>query len=379
MRDLRASTLVGKKPAGAVRTVSLAVKSYLDEFGPEAVVVGVSGGADSLALAVATIDLATRKSIPTLAVVIDHGLRPESRQEAQGVANLLQRLGADQVVIAAPAKMRPCPDLCRPEGQVAEGQGPEGEARVRRHRELRSQAEAFARRCGTDGADLLLGHTMDDQAETVLLGLSRGSGLRSLRGMARRTPVGQTALNVGRPLLWIRRADTEAFCQHLGLPIVQDPTNKPGSQWRTHSGETLRRAAVRAWALPELARSLGQDPVPALARTAKHMREDNEALDYMAEQWLQDADAHIGIISGGQTVAVGGLVDVPAAVRRRIWRALALSAGALPGELMDRHLRDVDRLAVDWRGRGPVQLPGGVQVARRGPRLHFQAGNAVGE
>lgn len=357
-----ATRLIGTKPRGDVRQVSLAVKHYLDTHRPPGLVLGVSGGADSLALATAAIDLAGRQRLPLLSVIVDHGIRDESAAESRQVAALLKRLGAKNVVVARPA--------C-----VVSDQGPEGSARQRRHTELQQQLSAFATRKGLAGADLLLGHTLDDQAETVLLRLARGAGLRSLAGMPNRRQLPGTGLWIGRPLLRIRRAQTEGFCKTLGLPVVHDPTNRADSWWRTAGGDPLRRAAVRDWALPELSRALGQDPAPALARTADQLREDNEALDHYAKEWLSEKAHREGEIGPARArrVDVSQAKATPAAVRRRIWRILALECGALAGQLSDRQLRAVDELAVDWRGKGPVQLPGHVVVRRAGDSLVFAA------
>lgn len=351
-----------------MRTVSLAVKRYLERFRPEGLVVAVSGGADSLALAAATIDLAYRKGIPLLTVTVDHQVRPEAAVEAAGVAKMLRSLGAPKAEVRTIGA-----------GEVgARSTGPEGSARQGRYRELRGAAHLFAKEHGLGSVDVLLGHTLDDQAETVLLRLARGSGARSLSGMRIRSEAPQTELGhvkvwQGRPLLGLRRKDTEGFCEALSLEAVHDPTNLLSSTWRTAGGEPLRRSAVRAIALPALAESLGQDPGPALARTAALLQDDDDALEHYAAQLQRTASLTLSAPLENEEAAVWvvTVAAAPAAVRRRLWRQLALAVGAEGGDLRALHLEEIDRLVTDWRGQGPIPLPGRVSVRRSGGSVHF--------
>ena len=259
-----ASRLVGANPRGPLRACSLAVRasltSFIDEAGaPPALIVGLSGGADSLALALTTIDVAARAGIPVVTVTVDHGLRAGSGEEARRVADRAESLGARAVV----------------ETVSVEGPGgPEGSARDARRAALRAVAQR-------EGAPILLGHTMDDQAETVLLRLARGSGPSSLRAIApvSRDDDGVTWL---RPLLGLRRTDTEQACAQAGLAPLQDPTNDIDGPWRAADGSPLRRSALRHAAIPALASALGVDPVPALARTAALCAADDDALSQWA-------------------------------------------------------------------------------------------------
>ena len=251
---------MGANPRGPLRACPLAVRasltSFIDEAGaPPALVVGLSGGADSLALALTTIDVAARAGIPVVTVTVDHGLRAGSGEEARRVADRAESLGARAVV----------------ETVSVEGPGgPEGSARDARRAALRAVAQR-------EGAPILLGHTMDDQAETVLLRLARGSGPSSLRAIApvSRDDDGVTWL---RPLLGLRRKDTEQACAQAGLAPLQDPTNDIDGPWRAADGSPLRRSALRHAAIPALASALGVDPVPALARTAALCAADDDAL-----------------------------------------------------------------------------------------------------
>lgn len=350
-----ATDLVGPKPPAPVRAVSLAVRAYLREHTPDALVVGVSGGADSLALAVTALDLAARQGVPVSPITVDHGIRAESAGEAAGVVQLLRDLGAERARVVRP----------EPSGEWT---GPEGEARDRRHRSLRQAALELQAETGADTVDILLGHTLDDQAETVLLRLARGSGARSLGAMARRTQLAP-GLFLGRPLLDLRRADTVACCQSLGLEPVEDPTNRVDSHWRTAADEPLRRAAVRAWALPALERALGQDVAPALARTARQLQDDEQALTELAD--AQVARLQTRSADGHRLIPVAPTRALPAAIRRRLYRQLALECGAVAGELASVHLENVDRLVTNWHGQGPTWLPGAVRVRRRGSGLEF--------
>lgn len=342
---------MGANPRGPLRACSLAVRasltSFIDEAGaPPALVVGLSGGADSLALALTTIDVAARAGIPVVTVTVDHGLRAGSGEEARRVADLAASLGARAVV----------------ETVSVEGPGgPEGSARDARRAALR----AVARR---EGAPILLGHTMDDQAETVLLRLARGSGPSSLRAIApvSRDDDGVTWL---RPLLGLRRTDTEQACAQAGLAPLQDPTNDIDGPWRAADGSPLRRSALRHAAIPALASALGVDPVPALARTAALCAADDDALTRWASALA--APATPGEEHDSETrhpsLAVSALLGAPRAVRTRALREAARAAGIRA--LSSAHVDALDDLVVAWRGQGPIDLPGGT-ASRVGRGAH---------
>ena len=349
-----ASSLVGANPRGPLRACSLAVRacltSFIDEAGaPPALVVGLSGGADSLALTLTTIDVAARVGIPVITVTVDHGLREGSDEEARRVADLAVSLGARAVV----------------ETVTVDGPGgPEGAARDARRAALRAIGVR-------EGAPILLGHTMDDQAETVLLRLARGSGPSSLRAIAplSRDDDGVTWL---RPLLTLRRSDTEGACAQAGLAPVHDPTNDVDGPWRAADGSPLRRSALRHEAIPALASALGVDPVPALARTAALCAEDDDALSDRARELTAAArvaaarvaaarvadDTDPGDGGGPVALAVASLCGAPRAVRTRALREGAQAAGIRA--LSSTHVDAIDDLVVAWRGQGPIHLPGGL-------------------
>ncbi len=349
--DARLATrLVGANPQGALRTVSLAVRRALAPLEPDVpLVIGLSGGPDSLALALATIDLATRARRRVLTATVDHGLRPESHDEARSVVALAEELGADAHLLRV---------------EVGRACGPEGAARAARRRALAGLAHA-------EGAHLLLGHTMNDQAETVLLRLARGSGAGSLRAMSPDL-VDEEGLRWIRPLLRVPGEATRRACAQAGLSWVEDPTNRPDGPWRAEDGSALRRSAVRAEALPALARALGLDPVPALARSAELAARDDEALRAWAEaEWGRvrvDAPLPGGGAEGGGAIRrpaldARALATLPIAIRTRILRRYALGEGARAADLSARHLDKLDALITRWRGQGPIALPG-VEILR---------------
>ncbi|WP_129339874.1 tRNA lysidine(34) synthetase TilS, partial [Cellulomonas endophytica] len=251
-------------PHPAVAAVRTAVRRGLADLPPGGLVlVACSGGADSLALAAATAFVAERSRrrgpAPGLragAVVVDHGLQAGSAAVAARAAEACRGLGLDPVEVVAV--------------DVAPVGGPEGAARAARHAAL---ADAAARH---GAAAVLLGHTLDDQAEGVLLGLARGSGPRSLAGMPARRGV------LRRPLLGLRRSQTAAACTALGLEPWQDPTNAPGPG-------APRRSRVRGEVLPVLEAVLGPGVVPALARSADASREAADALDALGAALLAAA------------------------------------------------------------------------------------------
>jgi tRNA(Ile)-lysidine synthase len=337
-------------PGAAVAEVRAAVRDCLADLAAgELVLVACSGGADSLALAAATAFAAPRLGLRAGAVTVDHGLQPRSAERAAKVAALLGELGLDPVRSAAVTVPRA--------GQAATG--PEAAARVARYGAL----DAAVREYGA--AAVLLGHTLDDQAETVLLGLARGSGGRSLAGMpARRGPY-------RRPLLAVRRAATSAACAELGLEPWQDPHN---ADFR------FARARVRHQALPALEAALGPGVAEALARTAGQLRADAECLDDLAfaESGQLRSASSAGADSEGDGsdpsgLDVTALAALPAAIRTRVLRDAAVTAGCPPGALAARHIGAVDALVTAWRGQRWTDLPGGVRACRRAGKVWFSS------
>ncbi|MEV4391116.1 tRNA lysidine(34) synthetase TilS [Nonomuraea sp. NPDC049607] len=320
--------LVGPHPA--VADVRRAVREALADLGGTGALVlaACSGGADSLALAAALAFVAPRAGLRAGLVTVDHQLQPGSADRARQVTGIAAGLGL------APAEV-----LTVTVG--AEG-GPEAAARDARYTAL---AEAANR---LQAAAVLLGHTRDDQAETVLLGLARGSGLRSISGMAAR------AGRYRRPFLDLSRATTVAACRAMSLDPWDDPHN---------DDPRYTRVRVRKRILPMLDEELGPGVAEALARTARMAREDADALD----QWAETAFPNCALsdIGPSVTLSVPELEKLPDAVRRRVLRRAAIAAGTPSGALSATHVLAVDRLVTQWRGQKAVDLPGGLSAVRR--------------
>jgi tRNA(Ile)-lysidine synthase len=291
---------------GAVAALKATVAAFVSDHatGDERWCVALSGGADSLAL---TAVAAAVK--PTTALIVDHRLQHGSGQVAATARDRALSLGCVDAQV-----------LCVEVGTTG---GPEAAARTARYRALDA---------ARGGAPVLLAHTLDDQAETVLLGLGRGSGSRSIAGMRSCDPPWY------RPLLGIRRALTHAACAELGLTPWQDPHN---------ADRRFSRARLRNEVLPLLEEVLGGGVAEALARTATALREDTDTLDELAGQALAE-------VGTGPALDTGRLATLPEAVRRRVIRGWLLAGGA--SGLTDKQIRGVDTLVTAWRGQGGVAV-----------------------
>jgi tRNA(Ile)-lysidine synthase len=315
----------------ATAEVRRAVRAALDAAPAPAVVVACSGGADSLALAAATAHVGAAAGTAVHGLVVDHGLQRGSDGQARAACAALSGLGVAARVATV---------------TVAEaGDGPEAAARGARYAALRAESEARG------DVPVLLGHTLDDQAETVLLGLGRGSGARSLAGMRAWDPPWC------RPLLGVRRATTWAACAEAGLEPWEDPHN---------ADPRYTRVRLRHEVLPLLEDVLAGGVAEALARTADQLADDDAALATAASAVLAEA----GDDEGGLDAAA--VAVHPAAVRRRVLRAWLAGAGV--HGFGDAQLRSVDALVARWRGQGPPSLPGGLEVIRVHGRLIVRRG-----
>jgi tRNA(Ile)-lysidine synthase len=326
-------------PDPAVAAVRLAVRRVLANLPADALVLAAcSGGADSLALAGALAFEAPRAGRHAGGITIDHGLQDGSDERADTVVRTMASLGLD------------------PAGSIAvtvDGPGgPESAARDARYTALDDAARRLS------AAAVLLGHTQDDQAETVLLGLARGSGARSLSGMP--AEFRRQGVLYLRPLLGLDRATTRRACTAMGLDPWDDPHNVDSA---------YARVRVRHEALPALEKALGPGVAEALARTARMLRDDADALDDLATRAFTDLEAPEDGYSVG--LRLEGLDDLPRAVRTRVLRMAAVKAGSPPGTLAAVHVDAVDRLVTAWRGQRHVDLPGGLRAVRRYAKLLF--------
>ena len=292
----------------------------------DTVLVAVSGGADSLALAAALVPESKNALINLVGVTIDHQLQKSSGEQATKVHSQLSSLGISQI------------EIVKVDVEMVDGL--EASARRARYAALDAVAEKL-------NANLIfLGHTLNDQAESVLLGLARGSGARSLSGMARYTG------KYCRPLLEITRSETLAACTENNLTPWIDPHN---------SDSQFARVRVRTDALPKLEESIGPGITEALARSADLLRDDADALDGWAVQVAAELDL--------ADLEITALADLPKAVRTRLLRMAIYAAGAPMGSITADHVASVEALVTSWHGQGACSLPGGVKVSRISGRL----------
>ncbi|MEY4972570.1 MAG: hypothetical protein RL399_527 [Actinomycetota bacterium] len=305
-------------------TVALrnAVRPYLEKLeAGDKFLVAVSGGADSLSLAKALIIESQPLALQPIAITIDHQLQEGSELQAQRVENQLKEIGYDQVLVKKVL--------------VSLESGLEAGARDARYAAIGEGVEE------TKAVKVFLGHTRDDQAESVLLGLARGSGARSLSGMAPENGIYR------RPFLSITREESEAACREWGLEFWNDPHNL---------NTEFTRVKVRREVIPYLEEHLDPGISRALVRSAALLRDDADALDLWAEREASDLDCE-------------RLAALPRAIRTRIIRRAALSAGATPGQLTFEQVGAIDALICAWKGQGAVSLAGGVKVERISGRL----------
>ncbi|MDT4938667.1 MAG: tRNA(Ile)-lysidine synthase [Pseudonocardiales bacterium] len=324
-------------PHPAVAQVRSAVREALAGV-PGPVLVACSGGGDSLALAAATAFEAPRADVKAGLVTVDHGLQAGSAERARRVAAIGYELGFDPVEVIPVS--------------VGISGGPEAAARDARYAALAALATAF-------DASVLLGHTLDDQAETVLLGLGRGSGPRSIAGMS---PVDGRYL---RPLLALPRGVTAAACAALGLEPWDDPHN---------ADPAYQRSRLRAEVLPLLEDVLQGGVAEALARTADLVQADLAALDALAAACLPTVVRGFAPRPGsagdpGPGLDAAALAGQPRAIRTRVLRTWAAAGGA--GALTATHVTALDALVADWHGQGPIDLPGGLRARRESGRLEL--------
>lgn len=305
-------------------TVALrnAVKPFLLQLeAGDSFLVAVSGGADSLALAAALFIEAKPLALTPIAITIDHQLQENSHLQAERVVQQMKELGYVEVITKKVV--------------VSLESGLESGARDARYAALMESAQE------RQAEKIFLGHNRDDQAETVLLGLARGSGARSLSGMAVENGT------YVRPLLAITRDEIEQACREWNLDFWSDPHN---------FNSDFRRVKVRREVIPYLEDNLDPGISRALVRSAALLRDDADALDAWADREATDLDCD-------------RLAALPRSIRTRIIRKAALAAGATPGQLTFEQIGAIDALICAWKGQGAVSLAGGVKVERISGRL----------
>jgi tRNA(Ile)-lysidine synthase len=310
----------------AVPAVRNAVRIWLENYeAGDTILVAVSGGADSLALAHALSVESKEYVISVIGVTIDHQLQEQSGAQAEKVKLQLIEFGVDCVIKKVTVDIK---------------DGLEASARTARYEALQEVAKE------KNAVAVFLGHTRDDQAETVLLGLARGSGTRSLSGMAH-----DNGLYI-RPLLEITRIQNEQYCEELKLQYWSDPHNQ---------NPEYSRVRVRNDALPALEKSIGPGIAEALARSAQLLRDDADALDH----WAKREEIHLDLAD----LDCAHLESLPRAIRTRIIRTAVYAAGAPAGMVTLEHVSAVEALISAWSGQGALNLPGGVKVERISGRL----------
>lgn len=294
----------------------------------ETILFGCSGGTDSMALAAALLKESNNSKI--IPVVVDHGLQSNSAEIAAQTVAKLKELGYSEVATA------------RANVEVTDGL--EASARRARYLIFKQFIDSYQPKY------FMLAHTLNDQAESVLLGLARGSGARSLSGMA-------TVNNIFvRPLLKNTRAQTAAACIEAGIKVWDDPHNLD---------ERFARVKVRRNLLPIFEENLGPGITEALARTADLLRDDADALDDFANQYFSQADA--------SNLDVAELERLPKAIRTRVLRLAIYKAGAPSGMLSADHIASAEALISDWHGQKEVSLPGNVKLSRISGRITLSA------
>lgn len=284
------------------------------------VLVACSGGADSVALALATLEVAPEFAIRVGVLSVDHQLQPGSAIRAADVVERMRNHGADPAEVITV--------------EVGVAGGVEAAARAARYEALDQAREKYNARA------IYLGHTASDQAETVLLGLVRGSGARSLAAMAARIGF------YHRPLLRLSREEIRSELN--ASEFWDDPHNED---------PRFTRVRVRHQVLPLMEKELGPGIESALVRTAKLLRDDADALDSIAQE------AYLKAVIDDE-ISISELMNHPRAIRTRVIKEF-IHAHGLPAPSAE-HIDAVESLASQWKGQGPVALPGNIDATREG-------------
>ena len=319
----------------AMADVRRAIRETWDATGVhsgDVILVACSGGADSMALAIAAKFEGDRANVSVGAVIIDHQLQSATKEVARATSQKLIEAGLNPVVVRSV------------EVDTASEVGLEAAARTARYDELKIAAEAF------DAKFVMLGHTLDDQAETVLMGLARGSGPKSIAGMQRKNGMWL------RPLLSIRRTTTESFCNDSGIEFWNDPHNQDPK---------FTRVRVRKTVLPMLETELGPGIAESLARTGEILKDD---LAYLDSEALAEFQRIAKVGSTSIAISVPELEGLPKVIRVRIYQRALELFGTTNSRV---HLKSVDELIENWHGQKELTLPG-VRVIRKADEISFK-------
>lgn len=366
-----------RKAVGAVRATLSAVE-LCDVQAPEfaqhgdhavaadapLVLVACSGGRDSMALAAVSHIVCTSMGVRCGAVIVDHGLQAGSEQVASEAADRCRALGLGPVIV-------------RNATVQARGEGLEAAARQARYDELCAAAHE------SGAIAVLLAHTMDDQAETVLIGLLRSRGVDALAGMPQ--VFTRSGVTFARPLLTLTRDETTGLCEDLGVEYWDDPTNGDAVDGELPDDYPLR-SRVRHDLLPAIERFAGFNVTRHFAESAQLARMDKEYLDQRSDEVMGEAvtavdrpassaavstdtpracaaddtnDSGHGI---GLMIGVKRIAREPEAIRLRVI-AHALSQAGVNASAAQ--IAAIDRLVVDWHGQGGVSLPRGYSANRK--------------
>jgi tRNA(Ile)-lysidine synthase len=312
-----------------------AVQNLLKDFDAgDLVLVGCSGGADSLALAWTTLVVGKRLELKTGAVIVDHQLIPESNSVALNAKKQCEELGIQEVII-------------KKVNVEQNHEGLEAAARIARYEAFENVLHE------TNAQAILLAHTQDDQAETVLMRLTRGSGAKSLSGMA------QVSGKYLRPFLHLRKKLVHDSLDLIGLKAWQDPAN---------TDHQFLRVKVRHELMPKIVEVLGESAISSLDKTSQLLRVDNQALEELAQQFL---GSQKDVKTNG--LEISELEKLPEAIRTRVLRIFAIASGVHPGPFSFEHIEAIDALVKNWHGQGNVDLPGFIQATRVDGSLRFVA------
>ena len=312
-----------------------AVQNLLKEFDAgDYVLVGCSGGADSLALVWTTLVVGKRLELKVGAIIVDHQLIPESNDVALNAKKQCEELGIQEVII-------------KKVNVEHNHEGLEAAARIARYEAFENVLHE------TNAQAILLAHTQDDQAETVLMRLTRGSGAKSLSGMA------QVSGKYIRPFLHLRKKLVHDSLDLIGLKAWQDPAN---------TDHQFLRVKVRQVLMPKIVEVLGESAISSLDKTSQLLRLDNQALEELAQQFFKSQK---DVKTNG--LEISELEKLPEAIRTRVLRIFAIASGVHPGPFSFEHIEAIDALVKNWHGQGNVDLPGFIQATRVNGSLRFVA------